>query len=36
MEGEGQAIALLAAFQVAEEPPDVGQKQVTDLGLLLS
>lgn len=35
MEREGGAVALLPRFKVAEEPADVGEQQIADLGLLL-
>jgi hypothetical protein len=35
MEREGGAIALLVPFKVADEPADVGQEQIADLGFLV-
>ena len=35
MEREGGAIALLPDFEIVEEPTDVGEEEVADLGLLL-
>jgi hypothetical protein len=32
---EGRAISLLVAFQVGEEPTNVGEQQIADLRLLL-
>jgi hypothetical protein len=32
---EGRAIALLPGFEIVEEPTDVGEEEVADLGLVL-
>jgi hypothetical protein len=37
VEREGRTIALLlAGFKVVEKPPNVGEKKVADLGLLVN
>jgi hypothetical protein len=35
MEREGRAISLLPDFKIVEEPADVGEEEVADLGLVL-
>ena len=35
VEREGRAIALLPDFEIAEEPPDVGEEEIADLGFLV-
>jgi hypothetical protein len=35
VESESGAVALLPGFEVVEEPTDVGEEQVADLGLLV-
>ena len=35
VKGENRAIALLAGFEVVEEPPHVRHEQITDLRFLL-
>ena len=35
VEREGRAVALLPGFEIVEEPTDVGEEQVADLGLLV-
>ena len=35
MEREGRALALLPDFEIAQEPTDIGEEEVADLGLLL-
>ena len=35
MEREGRAISLLPGFEIVEEPTDVGEQEVADLGLLV-
>jgi len=35
VEREGRAIALLPGFQIFEQPTDVGEEQVADLGLVM-
>ena len=35
MEREGGAVALLPDFEIVEEPTDVGEEEIADLGLLV-
>jgi hypothetical protein len=35
VEREGRAISLLPGFEIVEEPTDVGEEEVADLGLVL-
>jgi hypothetical protein len=35
VESEGGAVALLPNFEIVEEPTNVGEEQVADLGLLV-
>ena len=35
MEREGGAVALLPGFEIVEEPADIGEEEVADLGLLV-
>jgi hypothetical protein len=35
VESEGRAVALLPDFEIVEEPTNVGEEQVADLGLLV-
>jgi hypothetical protein len=35
VEREGRAVALLSGSQIVEQPTDVGEEEVPDLGLLV-